>query len=169
MEIRNILIAFALLASGTVNASTVLSATDGDVNFLFAPLPAGVTLYMFNDDDNNNFAAAGSSLLVPIPSVVGISGPQSGDWLASNSNGNLTLTSDPNFVMAVWDTNMFGGTWVGDSNPLWYGNGNAVQLTFMTSGGALVVDVQPIPVPAAVWLFGSGLLGMVGIARRRRS
>lgn len=29
------------------------------------------------------------------------------------------------------------------------------------------VTVSPIPVPAAVWLFGSGLLGMIGIARRR--
>ena len=26
-----------------------------------------------------------------------------------------------------------------------------------------------VPVPAAVWLFGSGLLGLVGIARRRRA
>ena len=26
-----------------------------------------------------------------------------------------------------------------------------------------------IPVPAAVWLFGSGLLGLVGVARRKRS
>jgi hypothetical protein len=26
---------------------------------------------------------------------------------------------------------------------------------------------QPVPIPAAVWLFGSGLLGLVGIARRR--
>jgi hypothetical protein len=25
-----------------------------------------------------------------------------------------------------------------------------------------------IPVPAAVWLFGSGLLGLVGVARRRK-
>ena len=28
--------------------------------------------------------------------------------------------------------------------------------------------VAPIPVPAAVWLFGSGLVGLVGVARRRR-
>ena len=32
------------------------------------------------------------------------------------------------------------------------------------SGGV----VPPIPVPAAVWLMGSGLLGLVGVARRRR-
>ena len=29
--------------------------------------------------------------------------------------------------------------------------------------------VNPIPVPAAVWLFGSGLLGLVGVARRRKA
>lgn len=28
---------------------------------------------------------------------------------------------------------------------------------------------SPVPVPAAVWLFGSGLLGLVGVARRRRA
>ena len=26
-----------------------------------------------------------------------------------------------------------------------------------------------IPVPAALWLFGSGLLGLVGIARRKKA
>jgi hypothetical protein len=169
MNIKNSLMVIALLATGTANASTVLMPTDGDVNFLFAPLASGVTLYMFDDDDNNNFAAAADSLLVPIPSIVGISGPQSGDYLASNSNGTLTLTNTSNFVMAVWDANLGGGAgaWVGDSSPVWYGNGNAVQLTFETSGGTLVVDVQPVPVPATVWLFGSGILGLIGIARRK--
>lgn len=28
-------------------------------------------------------------------------------------------------------------------------------------------NVAPVPVPAAVWLFGSGLLGLIGIARRK--
>ncbi|MDH3527343.1 MAG: hypothetical protein OEN52_04965 [Gammaproteobacteria bacterium] len=36
--------------------------------------------------------------------------------------------------------------------------------SFVASGTA----VTTIPVPAAVWLFGSGLLGLLGIARRRR-
>jgi len=30
----------------------------------------------------------------------------------------------------------------------------------------LVRDVSAVPVPAAVWLFGSGLIGLVGVARR---
>lgn len=29
-------------------------------------------------------------------------------------------------------------------------------------------DVSPVPVPAALWLFGSGLIGLVGLARRKR-
>ena len=29
-------------------------------------------------------------------------------------------------------------------------------------------DVSAVPVPAAAWLFGSGLLGLIGVARRRR-
>ena len=33
----------------------------------------------------------------------------------------------------------------------------------------LYLGVSAVPVPAAVWLFGSGLLGLVGVARRRKS
>lgn len=31
------------------------------------------------------------------------------------------------------------------------------------------VSVSAIPIPAAAWLFGSGLLGMIGIARRKKA
>jgi hypothetical protein len=30
-------------------------------------------------------------------------------------------------------------------------------------------DIVVVPVPAAIWLFGSGLLGLVGIARRKKA
>ena len=30
-------------------------------------------------------------------------------------------------------------------------------------------DVSTVPVPAAVWLFGSGLIGLVGLARRKKA
>lgn len=32
----------------------------------------------------------------------------------------------------------------------------------------ITTDVSAVPVPAAVWLFGSGLVGLVGMARRKR-
>jgi len=31
------------------------------------------------------------------------------------------------------------------------------------------VNISTVPVPAAVWLFGSGLLGLIGIARRKKA
>ena len=37
------------------------------------------------------------------------------------------------------------------------------------SGVALVRDVSLVPVPAGVWLFGSGLVGLIGVARRKKA
>lgn len=42
------------------------------------------------------------------------------------------------------------------------GNFDIMSVTFQSYVTA------PVPVPAAVWLFGSGLLGLVGIARRKK-
>lgn len=39
-----------------------------------------------------------------------------------------------------------------------------IDVTSMT-----VISVSTVPVPAAVWLFGSGLIGLFGFARRRKS
>jgi hypothetical protein len=39
----------------------------------------------------------------------------------------------------------------------------------LTLVGALNNGVTPIPVPAAVWMFGTGLIGLVGVARRRNA
>ena len=34
-------------------------------------------------------------------------------------------------------------------------------------GSALIRNISPVPLPAAIWLFSSGLLGLIGIARKK--
>ncbi len=51
------------------------------------------------------------------------------------------------------------------------GNGDGIRGLPMTSGPfegiSITLDTNPVPVPAAVWLFGSGLFSLMGFARRR--
>ena len=50
---------------------------------------------------------------------------------------------------------------------------NANSFTPINASGLFssvtTLELTSVPVPAAVWLFGSGLIGLVGIARRNRS
>jgi hypothetical protein len=87
----------------------------------------------------------------------------SGNYTATNALSEAPALSGGNdFMVGIWD----GSSWIMDS-----GNttlpANSAQLTFSVGGDMLAVDVAVIPVPAAVWLFGSGLVGLVSVARRR--
>ena len=46
---------------------------------------------------------------------------------------------------------------------------NGEQAMIQKKQGAIGLAVNPIPVPAAVWLFGSGLIGLAAVARRKQS
>ena len=39
----------------------------------------------------------------------------------------------------------------------------------LVSGTWTNLQITPVPIPAAAWLFGSGLLGLLGMARRRKN
>jgi len=81
------------------------------------------------------------------------------DW---SVNINIPVTSD-------WDVTSTGNA-AGDTA------GVLVNAATITAGSpafpgfhpAFTGDLTKVPVPAAVWLFGSGLVGLVGVARRRR-
>ena len=44
---------------------------------------------------------------------------------------------------------------------------NSMSITGLINSNGTAESV--VPVPAAVWLFGSGLLGLVGVARRKQA
>ena len=41
--------------------------------------------------------------------------------------------------------------------------------TFTDRGGWVYRDLSPVPVPAAVWLFGTALIGLVGFGKRKKA
>ena len=77
--------------------------------------------------------------------------------------GETTSTTDFGFgAINLSDTTVFSGirlttTWT---------QSFALQWNWRDDGRPLV---GVVPVPAAAWLFGSGLLGLIGIARRKRA
>ena len=70
---------------------------------------------------------------------------------AANSAVTTTTTGAGAFS-ATWSATVVGGAFDG-------------QVGSWTLTGV----ATPVPVPAAAWLFGSGLIGLVGVARRRRA
>jgi hypothetical protein len=161
-------VALMALQWTSANASTVLAAVDGNVNFLFNEL-GGAQLGLFDDDQG----IAGPSLAVPVPSLVTIAPDGSGNFTATNSSSvTLPLTDQPWFVLGVSTDS--GNTWIGDLGVISLG-ADAFRVLFQldsgAGGGVVAVDVQlaptVVPVPAALWLFGSGLIGLLVTARRK--
>ena len=157
------LLGFAFLVSGSASASTVFAPTDGNINFFNNTLTGGTLLAMFDDSDTS---FTGDSLSIPLPEVITITagGDSGGDYTAVNEGAaTLNLTGSDWFILAISTDG--GGTWSGDTGVSFRGT-NSYDVHF-SDGSVLEVDVRVVPVPAAVWLFGSGLLGLVGVARRK--
>ena len=62
--------------------------------------------------------------------------------------------------------------------PVWQTDGSKIRVDFQgefyveqvqQARGITLVATAPVPLPAAVWLFGSGLIGLVGMGRRKNN
>lgn len=81
--------------------------------------------------------------------------------VGDNPSGKLPLVTD----LVVDATN--GDIGLGGS-PMQAGpfEGYSINIDF---NKLVVTDISAVPVPAAVWLFGSGLLGLIGMAKRKKA
>ena len=123
-----------------------------------------------------------------------IAGSFNNDLAYVNGSGITLKTSAGTSVVNVWgagtgdiggSVNLYGdgpdqsGIGLGQSVSLFGITGNGTKGQFQTydlgdnltlsANGTLSVSsaTSPVPLPAAVWLFGSGLLGLLGVGRRR--
>lgn len=164
----------ALMAVGAgVQAATITSVT-GSGTFtggVASGLPFSGTLTMDVD--------SGAAFFEMIPNAFEYLGGQvnvgsTGTGLSADDSGTIDFT---NFAI-TWSTT--GGTIYpidvangyqtiavsGGNVDLTWGGNSGIGATDWTFSGSY--EVAPIPVPAAAWLFGSALLGLVGVARRRK-
>ena len=86
---------------------------------------------------------------------------------------NITYSFDLNFVPGSFDISIYNGTtllemWtVSDAT---FANGDFGFFNSSQPGVSYGnLEVSSIPLPPSVWLFGSGLLGLIGIARRKKA
>jgi hypothetical protein len=130
--------------------------SDGDFNESFVPL--------FTAPGGTNGIGLGG------PSATFNSGNVNFLW-ALNPSGAPLWTSQPDQNtdssdhMVTWLITGGQGNTVGNRVIAWEDLPGGGDRDF--NDVVVEVNVAPIPIPAAVWLFGSGLLGLIGIARRK--
>jgi hypothetical protein len=138
---------------------------------------AGVPIYLLdgslfvqNNADLWNATVARNNSLSVQQDGVSISGAAfvwTGTWhdgtaATPNSFGGGNCSSVSFDCVEVGFTSAIDCNWVG-CNVIDQRNSS-----YRLYGMSDILTVAPVPVPAGVWLFGSGLIGLIGIARRKK-
>ncbi|HKK14548.1 MAG TPA: VPLPA-CTERM sorting domain-containing protein [Gammaproteobacteria bacterium] len=169
----------------TASSVYTFEPTDTNVNIVNISTTVGSLGFFDNDNTSYDTSSVGSVYTngyLPIDMANGDVmaygsnpvGATTGSFTVSNNNGDqTTVTNGPYFTLAYND----GTTgWRQADGVSCSTSTDTCHLTWSgtNSGGTILgVDLKQtvppsaVPVPAAVWLFGSGLIGLVGVARRK--
>jgi len=152
-----------MLSATFANASTILTANNADVDFVVIENFDFLVAVFATEND---LATASN------PETVDFNNFIPGFFGSPNLvSGEVMIGANNNFVVGI--SNDGGTSWIADSG---YSGGTTGIINFSIAGsadaGVLLVDVQQVasvPVPAAIWLFGAGLIGLTRVARRKLS
>ena len=187
----------ALMLFGVMTTASALSITPASVpQWTWQPYATNNPYYpVISDPRYNNPDAEVVSLVTgnTVQELYKQDQGQSADsgTFASSYNTEFSNTpSDPEDATITHVANMpvISGSPIyllvkdGNHDPIWYifnltvlgwdGEDSIEMSGFWPNGGAIshvsLYGPSPVPIPAAVWLLGSGLLGLVGIRRRLR-
>jgi hypothetical protein len=134
---------------GAIGGSILLSWDPSIMTFnTAAPIAPWITLGASLDAATATFDFTAVNFAVPPPGDGGVE--------FSFASLDFTALAAPGTILGVGLGS--GGDWQ---------DGNFASITDVTYQGASITVVNPVPVPGAVWLLGSGLFGLVGVVRRR--
>lgn len=182
-NLKKIIVVFSLLFSGYATAATVSMSNTSDVNIndIFTLDIVGSGFSSNVDGGGVNFAFNQNVLNVLSVNInetvwnFGSYGINTGN--INNSTGtvdgimvNTFANVTGYFVIATIEFQAIG---LGNSglslselaiNP-WASGGSLINPSYIDTSVAVV---SAVPVPAAVWLFGSGLIALMGISKRKK-
>lgn len=191
-KIKLFVIAAIMLASSSAFASFSYDIT---INTSSLATTAGSLDFQFNSGNNSqgaavatisNFYTNGSLLAAyptgdvtgTLPSTVAIGNTNGyNDYFQTKTFGStvsfdLTLSGNPGSLFSFYVFSNTDGTLAALTNDAT--NGIAFTIETNQDGTATVINnsaettVTPTPIPAAVYLLGSGLMGLVGIRRKKQ-
>ena len=182
-----------LSATGSIDLSSTGGKVENDTNAVwdFSGGISGLNVIDINTD-GNDFSILNSNLTIKGDADDFIIFRVDLSWIMNVSQSNLLLDGgigDNNVLwyvdadagegsftfnnvtfqgMSMWDLGTDTDNIMNFNNVQFCGQVITDQVSFSNvSGSGCTFDTSAVPVPAAVWLFGSGLIGLIGIARRK--
>jgi len=152
----NALGSITIVAHSGYSFDSMQVAQFGDYSLNGAGASINVSGTLSVEDSTNSTTSSSNTLTI---SGLGINDSQTHEWQATAGfDLSSTMWNSVSSIELSLDTLLSAST---------VANGEfAFTASKYVGGGMVTIETSVVPVPAAVWLFGSGLLGLAGVARR---
>lgn len=160
-----------LYAADATGALATINQTDGSSTAIGGSRLPRLFGLDYNSADGFLYGITGSLSALDLLKI----NPTDGSLVSTLALSNSISGSAPGTLMFDWNGILWGTTNSGSDNlfQIDTATGNVSNFRTVSAGftpqGMGYVDVNVVPVPAAVWLFGTALIGLVGFTKRRKA